>query len=80
MDDVDVEPKFCRPRAASSPSRPPPITAARLLCPARRPAMPRQSSRVRKTKTPGLQLPSGIVQPSIGGMKGRLPVAMISWS
>ncbi len=72
-------PKFCSPRAASRPSKPPPMTAA-LFFPCAQLAIFLQSSRLRNTKTPGFKLPSGIDVPCIGGMKARLPVAMISLS
>ena len=43
--------------------------------------MARVSSMVRNAKTPGSRSPpSASYMPSIGGMKERLPVAMISWS
>ena len=51
-----------RPRAASRPSRPPPITAARRRAPRPGAMMASQSSRVRNTKTPGLNRPSAAAQ------------------
>ena len=69
------QPWFSRPRAASSPSRPPPMTAATLLCLAIA-MMPVQSSMPRKANTPGRRVPLSSHAPSIGGMKARLPVAI----
>ena len=73
------QPWLRRPRAASRPSNPPPITTARRLCFALR-TIAWQSSMVRKPNSPGLILPSGRFTPAIGGMKARLPVAMRSLS
>ena len=44
--------------------------------------MARVSSMVRKANTPGrsVRRESSVYIPSIGGMKERLPVAMMSWS
>src|SRR5579862_8017618 len=65
---VTSHPCTCSPRAASSPSRPPPITTA--LVPGRqRSSRARVSSRLRKTKTPSF------FTSSIEGMSGTLPVA-----
>ena len=68
---VTSTPCVSKPRAASSPSSPPPMTAARLLSFAKS-AMRVQSSMVRNMKAPW---PGN---PSIGGTNGRDPVAMIT--
>ncbi|MGC3996124.1 MAG: hypothetical protein QM767_00720 [Anaeromyxobacter sp.] len=68
-----------RPRAASSPSRPPPITAATFAVLARA-VMARQSSRVRNTNTPSRSAPAASRAPAMGGTKGLDPVAMTSRS
>ena len=53
VDDVHLDARSSRsPRAASSPSRPPPITAARARRRRRSCGLRAQSSSVRKTKTP----------------------------
>ena len=72
-------PWLSRPRAASSPSKPPPITAARLLRAAWA-TMALQSSMPRKANTPGRNSPLSSRAPSMGGMKARLPVAISSTS
>jgi hypothetical protein len=43
-------------------------------------AIMRQSSRVRNTKIPGLSSPFGFFRTAIGGIDGRLPVAIMSLS
>ena len=70
---VTSQPCTCRPRAASRPSRPPPITTALTPGPARR-SSSRVSSSVRNAKTPSLS------SPSIGGIHAELPVASSSVS
>src|SRR5258708_1065623 len=64
-------PWTCRPRAASSPRRPPPMTTAFTPAPAR-PRRARVSSRVRNTKTPSLS------SPGMDGIHPELPVATSS--
>ena len=68
---VTAIPRFATARAASSPSRPPPITTARRA-PFARPRMVRTSWRVR----------NGVARsiPSIGGSNAREPVASTSES
>ncbi len=70
---VTSQPCTCRPRAASRPSRPPPITTAFGPGPDRR-ISSRVSSSVRNAKTPSLS------SPSIGGIHAELPVASSSVS
>ena len=67
------QPRTCKPRAASRPSNPPPITT--VFSPLRAFASSaRVSSSVRKTWTFSLSTPG------IGGMNALLPVARISLS
>src|SRR5215471_5411296 len=70
---VTSQPRTCKPRAASRPSSPPPITTAFTPGPARSSSW-RVSSRVRKAKTPSLS------SPAIGGLNAELPVASSSVS
>ena len=72
-------PQFRRPRAASNPSSPPPITAAVRAVAAER-MMRSQSSSVRNTNTPCLNVPCSSRTLARGGMTGLLPVAIISLS
>jgi hypothetical protein len=71
--------RACSPRAASSPSRPPPMTTA-VRCPRAYADMVRVSSRVRKPNTPGSRPPSRVRMPAMGGKNGLLPVARTSVS
>ena len=72
-------PKFCRPRAASSPSSPPPITAARFLPCGIRSNLATVLERAEHEHA-RLEAAGTRWRPSIGGRNGRLPVAMISLS
>ena len=66
-----------RPRAASRPSRPPPMTAARALrwaCA----MMPLQSSILRNPNTPCFRRSPVSRTPGIGGINVRLPVKSLS--
>ena len=73
-------PSACSAPAASSPSRPPPMTAPRTgrphrcACSSTQPRRAATSSSVRYTNTPGRSLPG------MGGMAAREPVARTRWS
>ena len=72
-------PRFISPRAASSPSNPPPITVA-LPASAAYSTISVQSSSVRNGNMPSRKAPSSLYSPSIIGMNGELPVAITSLS
>ena len=74
-----ASPRFWSPRAASSPSSPPPITTA-LVRLAASAIIVEVSSSVRKPKTPSARVLSSAHSPVIGGKNDRLPVARISLS
>ena len=67
-------PRSSRPRAASRPSNPPPITAARVA-PGTKPIIRSQSSSVRKANSPSFISVPWLLNPLSGGTNGLLPVA-----